>query len=52
MAAHVADQVDADAPLREAPPPVAALEAVVVAAAGDGPQGQVRQCSQDGEVRA
>jgi hypothetical protein len=42
MAAHVADQVDVGASLREAPPPVAALEAVVVAAAGDGPQGQVR----------
>jgi hypothetical protein len=43
MAAHVTDQIDADAPLREAPLPAAALEAVMVTAAGDGLQSQVLQ---------
>src|SRR5712691_13328631 len=38
MAAHVADEIDADAALRETPLPVAALEAVTVPAADDGLQ--------------
>ncbi|MEU5299303.1 hypothetical protein ACH4YO_01590 [Streptomyces noursei] len=43
MAAHVADQVDADLTLHEAPPSSTALEAVVVPTAGDGLQRQVGQ---------
>jgi hypothetical protein len=38
MAAHVTDEIDTDAPLREAPLPVAAFEAVPVPAADDGLQ--------------
>jgi hypothetical protein len=38
MAAHVADEVDEDAPFGEAPLPVAAFEAVAIPAADDGLQ--------------
>jgi hypothetical protein len=51
MAAHVADEVCSDPPLHEAPLPVPALEAVLVAAADDGLQSQVGQGLQRGEVR-
>jgi hypothetical protein len=50
MAAHVADEIGSDAPLYEAPLPVAALEAVVVSTADDGLQSQVGQRLQRGEV--
>lgn len=43
MAADVADKINADSPLNEAPHPVAALEAILVPTAGDGLQGQVGQ---------
>jgi hypothetical protein len=51
MATHVADEIGSDAPLDEAPPPVAALEAVVVSTADDGLQSQVGHRLQRGEVR-
>ena len=41
MTAHVADEIRSDAPLYEAPLPVAALEAVVVPAAGDELQSRI-----------
>ena len=41
MAAHVAGEIDPDAPLREAPLSVAALEAVTIPAADDRLQRQV-----------
>ena len=43
MAAHVTDEVCSYAPLDEAPLPVAALEAVLVAATDDGLQSEVGQ---------
>ncbi len=49
MVAHVADEIDADTPLREAPLRVAALEAITVPAAGDGLQRQAGQRLQHGE---
>src|SRR5260221_14049935 len=52
MAAYVADEIDADAPLGEAPLPVGAFEAVTVPAADDGLQRQAGQRLQHGEVRA
>jgi len=50
MPAYVADQVDAHPPLREAPLPVATLEAVVVSAAGDGLQSKSGSGLQHGDV--
>jgi len=50
MAAQVAGEINADAPFREAPLPVAAVEAVPVPAADDGLQGQAGQSLQHGEV--
>jgi hypothetical protein len=50
MAAQVADEINADAPFREAPLPIAAVEAVPVPAADDGLQGQAGQSLQHGEV--
>jgi len=45
MVAHIADEVGLDAPLRELPPSVAPLEAILVASADDGLQGKVsRAC--------
>jgi hypothetical protein len=51
MAAHVADQIGSDAPLHEAPLPVATREAVLVPTAYDRLQNQVGQRLQRGEVR-
>jgi hypothetical protein len=51
MAAHVAYEIGSDAPLHEAPLPVAALEAVLVATANDGLQSQVGQRLKRSEVR-
>jgi hypothetical protein len=52
MVAHVADEIDADAPLGEAPLPIAAFEAVTVPAADDGLQRHAGQRLQHGEIRA
>src|SRR5216683_7599845 len=52
MVAHIARKIDADAPLREAPLPVTAIETVTVPAADDGLQSQAGQRLQHSEVRA
>jgi hypothetical protein len=52
VVAEVADEVDVDASLREAPPAVVALEAVEVAAGGDGLQGKFGRRLQDGDIGA
>ena len=51
MMSYVTDKIDVDAPRREPPLTVVALEAVAAPAAGDGPQRKVGQRLQDGEVR-
>jgi hypothetical protein len=51
MAAHVAHEIDPDAPLTETPLPVAALEAVTVPTADDGLQSQAGYRLQHGEIR-
>lgn len=50
MAPDIADEVDADLPLHEAPLPSTALETVVVPATGDGLQRQIGQRLQHGDV--
>ncbi len=52
MATRIADGVDADPSLREAPLPITALETVVVSTAGDGLQRRIGQRLQHGDIRS
>jgi hypothetical protein len=51
MTAQIADEIGSDAPLHEAPLPVAAFEAVLVATADDRLQSHARQALDGGSAR-